>query len=161
MSQFEREILRPYLVVENNFYKYICIYIHIVVKNKNKTWKYVFKRIKSYFQKPCRILLYFHYSFSNTFFISTTNYKLNFCYACYLILLQRSISLRPGMSRLWNSLNFVAIRADISGSRRSAAESVWLINSRVKKKVIYLSYSNLPLNCISKISNTRIRKRNI
>jgi hypothetical protein len=43
----------------------------------------------------------------------------------YLILFQRSTVLGPGISRLWNSLIFAATRADISWSRRSAADSVW------------------------------------
>jgi len=36
-----------------------------------------------------------------------------------------STDLGPGMSRLWNSLSLEATRAEISGSRRSAADNVW------------------------------------
>lgn len=42
----------------------------------------------------------------------------------YRNLSQSLIILGPGMSRSWNSLNLAAIRADTSGSRRSAADSV-------------------------------------
>ena len=42
----------------------------------------------------------------------------------YLILCQSWTFFGPGIRRLWNSLILEAIKADISGSRRSAAERV-------------------------------------
>lgn len=48
----------------------------------------------------------------------------------YLILFHRTTFLGPGMSRLWNSLNLAATRADTSTSRRSPADSVWKSQTR-------------------------------
>lgn len=51
----------------------------------------------------------------------------------YLNLSHRSTFFGPGMSRSWNSFILAAIRADISGSSRSEADSVWNFHMKYKK----------------------------
>ena len=56
--------------------------------------------------------------------------------AC-LSLCHSETSLGPGMWRSWNSLSFLAISADIFGSRRSAADSVWESKGASNTRMIY------------------------
>lgn len=72
----------------------------------------------------------------------------------YSSLSQRTIFLDPGISRQWNSFILEAIIPDISGSRKSAAESVWKSSNQTQNVQIFILKNKMSLGEINHLNWT-------